>query len=239
MLIYPKPKLHLRDTVLCKGQALVLDAKNSGLRYLWNTREITQKIKIENSGYYWVKVSNKGCSLTDTVKVKFLLNAVPLFSEDVSFCMNEENKTLSVKVNPNSKVIWNTGATTPAISVTKEGVYWVKTESKDCGTQIDSTKVKLKPCDCELLVPNSFTPNEDNKNDYFFPVFQCEYSYYSLVISDRWANVVFSTNNINAKWDGRFKGNLCPEDIYVYRIESVEKGNDKKLIRSGHISLFR
>jgi gliding motility-associated-like protein len=144
-----------------------------------------------------------------------------------------------VKVNPNSKVVWNTGATTPAISVTKEGMYWVKTESKDCGTQIDSVKVKLKPCDCELLIPNSFTPNEDNKNDYFFPVFQCEYTYYSLVISDRWGNTVFSTNNLSAKWDGRFKGNLCPEDIYVYRFESTEKGNDKKLIRTGHISLFR
>ena len=90
-----------------------------------------------------------------------------------------------------------------------------------------------------MMVPNSFTPNEDNRNDFFFPVMQCEYSYYTITITDRWTNTVFSSNNINAKWDGRFKGNLCPEDIYVYKIESIEKGSEKRLVRNGHISLFR
>jgi len=61
----------LRDTTLCKGQVLLLDAKNAGMRYAWNTHESTQKIKVENSGSYWVKIVNKGCSVVDTVKVKF------------------------------------------------------------------------------------------------------------------------------------------------------------------------
>lgn len=90
-----------------------------------------------------------------------------------------------------------------------------------------------------MIIPNSFTPNEDNRNDYFFPVLQCDYSYFNLTITDRWGNTVYSSNNTNGKWDGRFKGNLCPEDIYIYRIESTEKGTDKKLVRNGHISLFR
>lgn len=237
--MYSKPRSYLRDTVVCKGQPLQLDARNPGMRYAWNTHETSQRIKIENSGRYWVKVMNKGCSLIDTVNVVFLQNATVSFNSEVSFCLNDENKLLSVKALPGSKVLWNTGATSPLIVPTKEGVYWVRTESKECGTQTDSVKVKLKACECEILIPNSFTPNEDNRNDYFFPVFQCDYSYYNLIISDRWGNTVFLTNNVNAKWDGRFKGNLCPEDIYVYRIESTEKGSDKKLVRSGHISLFR
>jgi gliding motility-associated-like protein len=237
--IYPKPKYHLRDTVLCKGQYFVLDAKNPGARYLWNTHENTQKIKVENSGLYWVKINNKGCSIIDTIKIKFLQNSAVNFNGEVTFCLNEENKILSVKASTGGKILWNTGATTTNINATKEGWYWVKTESKECGIQTDSVKVKLKACDCEMLVPNSFTPNEDNRNDYFFPVIQCEYSWYNITVSDRWGNVVFSSNNIGAKWDGRFKGNLCPEDIYVYHIESTEKGTDKKLIRNGHISLFR
>ncbi len=236
---YSKPRLDLRDTVLCKGQELTLDARNPGMKYSWSTHENTQKIRVESSGRYWVKISNAGCSMVDTVKVKFLQNAVTAFNSEVTFCLNEENKTLSVKPNPGCKVLWSTGSTSPSIQVARDGIYWVKTESRDCGTQTDSVKVKLKACECEMLIPNSFTPNEDNRNDYFFPVVQCEYVNYSLTISDRWGNTVFTTNNINAKWDGRFKGNLCPEDIYVYNIESTEKGTDKKLVRNGHISLFR
>ena len=75
-----------------------------------------------------------------------------------------------------------------------------------------------------MIIPNSFTPNEDNRNDYFYPVLQCEYSYFKITIMDKWENTVFTSNSVNGKWDGRFKGNLCPEEMYVYRIESVEKG---------------
>ena len=236
---YLKPKLNLHDTTLCKGKELVLDANNPGLRYVWSTDEITQKIKVDNSGSYWVKVINLGCTVTDTVKVKFLSDVILGFNPEMAFCLSDEVKTLSVKVNPGTKILWNTGASSQSVNAVSDGVYWVKTSSKNCGTQIDSVHVKLKACDCEMLIPNSFTPNEDNRNDYFFPVLQCDYSYYKITICDKWENTVFTSTNINSKWDGRFKGNLCPEELYIYRIESIEKGNDKKVVRSGKISLFR
>ncbi len=237
--LYSRPKLILRDTTLCKGQALTLDAGNTGMRYTWSTHETTQRIKVENTGRYWVKVSNRGCSASDTAKVKFQQVAAASFNSEVVFCLNDENKILSVKTDPENRITWSTGSTAPAIVATREGLYWVKTESRSCGVQTDSVRVKLKACECEILVPNSFTPNEDNRNDYFFPVSACDYSFFNIIISDRWGNTVFTSNSISARWDGRFKGNLCPEDIYVYRIETVEKGSDKKLVRNGHISLFR
>jgi len=237
--VYSKPRTGLRDTVLCKGKPLVLETKNPGMRYIWSTDETTPKIKVENSGQYWVKIINRGCSVSDTVNVKFLQGTTTNFGDEMSFCLSDENKVLSIKPIPGTKILWSTGAIYPSINITKEGTYWVKTENKNCGEQVDTVRVKLKACDCEMLIPNSFTPNEDNRNDYFFPVLQCEYSFYSMTISDKWGNVVFSTNNVNGKWDGRFKGNLCPEEVYVYRIESVEKGSDKKMPRTGHVSLFR
>lgn len=237
--LYSIPKRTLRDTTVCKGKSITLDAKNEGMRYSWNTNETTQKIKIENSGTYWVRITNGACVLVDTVNVRLLQGANATINKEVVFCLNEENKLLTVKVNPNTKILWNTGETSASIKATKEGNYWVKTQAHYCEEQTDTVRVKLKVCECEMIIPNSFTPNEDGKNDYFFPVLQCEYSYFVITITDRWNNTIFSSNNVNAKWDGRFKGNLCPEDIYVYRIESTEKGNDKKQVRTGKISLFR
>lgn len=237
--IYPKPKLNLRDTSLCNVKSFILDAKNSGSRFEWSTNEKSQKIKIDNSGTYWVKVSNLGCSSIDTIKVKFFPGASIGFNNEVVYCLSEQNKLLTVKVNLGSKILWNTGSTAPSIVITNEGLYWVKTENKNCGEQVDSVRVKLKVCDCEMMVPNSFTPNDDNRNDYFYPVLQCDYSYYKLIVTDKYDNTVFTGNSINAKWDGRYKGNLCPEELYIYRIESIEKGSDKKVLRSGKVSLIR
>lgn len=237
--MYSKPKRFLRDTTLCKGKMLTLDAKNSGLLYFWSTGETTQKIKVENANNYWVKITNLGCTVVDTAKVKFLPGAITGISNEATFCLSEENKTLNVKVNPGTKVLWNTGSTSPSITVTNDGIYWIRSESKNCGQQTDSIKVKLKACDCEMLIPNSFTPNEDNRNDYFFPVLQCEYSYFKMTILDRWENIVFSTISTKGKWDGRYKGNLCSEETYIYQIESIEKATGKKVPRFGQITLFR
>lgn len=237
--IYTKPKAYLKDTSFCVGKNVVLDARNSGMRYVWNTVERSQKIKVENPGTYWVKISNGICSITDSINVKVTAGINVSYNPEVSFCIKDETKQIGIKVNQAVKYFWNTGAITPSISVTKEGEYWVKTSNANCGSRVDTIKVKLKPCDCEMMIPNSFTPNEDNKNDYFFPVSQCDYSYFTLTITDRWTNVVYSSNNSSAKWDGRYKGNLCPEDIYIYKIETTEKGTDKKQIRSGKVSLFR
>lgn len=236
---FKKPIVKINDTLICNNNSAIIGFKNNQYKYSWSTEETSQKIKIETGGKYWVKINNKGCSVTDTFHVNFFKASSPNFGNEVTFCMSDENKLLSIKPAPGTKITWSNGSNANSIVPYKKGFYWVKAESKICGTTIDSVEVILKACDCEILVPNSFTPNEDDKNDYFFPVLTCEYSYYNFTIFDRWNNIVFQSNNINAKWDGRYKGNLCPDDIYVYRIETMEKNTEKKMVRNGQISLFR
>lgn len=236
---YPKPKLFIHDTMICNTNSALIDPKNNSYKYLWSNDETTSRLRIESSGLYWVKINNKGCTVVDTFRVTFNQGSVPNFGNEVSFCLSDENKTLSIKASPGTKITWSNGANTPSIVPVKAGMYWVKTDNKVCGIKTDSVNVKLKACDCEILVPNSFTPNEDDRNDYFYPVLTCDYTYYSFSVFDRWGNTVFVSNNINAKWDGRFKGNLCPDDIYVYHIETIEKNSGKKDTREGKVSLFR
>ncbi|MBS1637821.1 MAG: gliding motility-associated C-terminal domain-containing protein [Bacteroidetes bacterium] len=237
--VYEPPKIHLKDTTLCWGTSVKMEPPNKSYRYIWSTGDVNESIKIDHPGKFWVKAVNKGCTYTDTFRVTLNNSVIPNFGKEVLFCEGDENKTLSVKAAADVKLYWNTGAQTPSVNATREGIYWVKSISKACGKHTDSVTVKFKNCDCEMYIPTSFTPNDDDKNDYFFPVCQCEYQYFSLVIFDRWGNTVYVSNNINGKWDGKFKGNLCPDDIYVYKIEALQKNSDKKIIRSGHISLFR
>lgn len=234
-----RPKFNIKDTLLCGTNPIFISMKNKNWKYTWSTNETSDNIKIEKPGKYWVKINNKGCMYTDTFKVMASVGTIPNFGKEFLVCESEPNKTLSVRSPNDVKLYWNTGAVSPSINATKEGIYWVKSISKTCGTRTDSVTVKFKNCDCEVYIPNSFTPNEDDKNDVFAPVFQCEYGNFYLTIVDRWGNTVYSSTNINSKWDGRFKGNPCPDDVYIYHLEAIQKGNDKKLIKNGHISLFR
>jgi len=239
LAVKPRPKKKLRDTILCRNSTVELNSTNDHFYHLWSTGEKTQKIKVTQEGTYWVKISNGICSLSDTIRVKSFGTGKALVPKEMSFCLNETNKTIVVKPTAGAKLKWNTGSIHSSIEVTYPGWYWVQSQVMPCKAQRDSVFVDLKGCECEMLIPNSFTPNEDNRNDYFFPVTECEYSYFIMTISDRWGNLIYTTNQSTGKWDGRFKGNLCPEEIYVYKIESTEKGGEKRQVRTGHVSLFR
>ena len=48
---------------------------------------------------------------------------------------------------------------------------------------------------------NTFTPNNDGKNDYFQPT-GLGISEYKIYIYNRWGEEVFYSDNINLCWDG-------------------------------------
>lgn len=233
-----RPRYNIRDTVICSGSILVIKP-DTKYKYSWGNGDPSENLKIDRPGKYWIKLNNKGCYFADTFRVSSANGVIPNFGKEVLVCESDNNKILSVRAPADTKLYWNTGENTTAINATKEGVYWVKSTSKNCGTKTDSVTVKYKNCDCDMYIPNSFTPNDDDRNDYFAPVFQCEYSYFLLTIFDRWGNTVYTSTNVNGRWDGKFKSNPCPDDVYVYKIEAVQRSSEKKISRSGHISLFR
>jgi len=234
-----KPTISIQDTMMCIGKPILLKFNHPTYKfYLPEGKTPIYQLYIPTAGRYSVKIDNRGCSIIRQFEVKSIQPTIPEHKE-YTFCASDENKKISVKHNGISSVLWSNGSTQKSTIVDREDNYWVKISDRYCGTRIDTIVVKFKPCNCEILVPNSFTPNEDGKNDYFYPVLSCEYSYYNLTIYDKWNNVVFSTNNPNAKWDGRYKGNPLPEDVYVYKIETIEKNTDKKNSRTGKIALIR
>ncbi len=235
----PPPHFHIKDTILCIGKTLNMPLQHPEYKfYLPDTKENLQQLKIDHPGTYYINITNKGCTATEKFEVKSIHPTTPEHKE-YTFCISDENKKIVLRHNGISQIQWNNGVQQKTLTIDAEGAYWVKIFDKYCGTKTDTIEVKFKACNCEILIPNTFTPNEDEKNDTFTPILSCEYSYYSLTIYDKWTNIVFFTNNPNAKWDGKYKGNPLPEDIYIYKLETTEKNSDKKNTRSGKITLIR
>jgi len=92
-------------------------------------------------------------------------------------------------------------------------------------------------------IPNSFTPDGDNKNDIFIPVllgYDEENPEYEMAIFDRWGIPVFTTNNIDEGWDGNdMDGKPKKIGSYIYLVKIRSKYSAEKLEFNGSINLIR
>lgn len=93
-----------------------------------------------------------------------------------------------------------------------------------------------------IEVPNVFTPNGDQTNSYF-QIFVPggtldDIALLTMKIYSRWGNLVYDNDTPDTGWDGTYKGEPCPMDVYAYVIE-VEYVDGRKEAVRGDITLVR
>ena len=94
-----------------------------------------------------------------------------------------------------------------------------------------------------LFIPNTFSPNGDGVNDRFYPSGKGINMIRNMRVFNRWGEVVFermsfSANDASAGWDGLFKGQVLPPDVYVYTCEVLCQNNEL-LSFKGDVTLLR
>ncbi|MFN3876389.1 MAG: gliding motility-associated C-terminal domain-containing protein, partial [Flavobacteriales bacterium] len=92
-----------------------------------------------------------------------------------------------------------------------------------------------------LWVPNSFTPNSDDKNEGFAPVaIGIDEEFYRFEVFDRWGMRVFSSERVGEAWDGTLPGGSeAPVDVYVWKLLSKDAFSSARVERMGHVTLLR
>ena len=89
-----------------------------------------------------------------------------------------------------------------------------------------------------VYVPNSFTPNGDGKNDLFrIRTYGLDHITVFRVFN-RWGEMVFETTDINAGWDGTWRGALCFPAVYVWYIEGT-CFSGQQVVMKGNVTLIR
>ena len=92
-------------------------------------------------------------------------------------------------------------------------------------------------------IPNTFTPNGDEFNQTFKPIFSNSIDpyNYSFYIYNRWGHVIFETHDIERGWDGLFgeDGIPVPQGTYNYKIIVKFSETDERKEFFGHINLVR
>lgn len=102
-------------------------------------------------------------------------------------------------------------------------------------------KFTLVNSDPLIFVPNTFTPNDDTRNDTFRPVlngYTEEAGWkYKFMVFDRWGLKIFQTTDRAEGWDGTVGGKEPVVDVYVWKVVVERDGDAEDFI--GHISLLR
>lgn len=94
--------------------------------------------------------------------------------------------------------------------------------------------------DVTLFAPNTFTPDADEFNQSWRIYLSGIDVYdYTLFIYNRWGEVVWESHDIEAAWDGTFKGREVQSGTYVWTIECRDKYNDEKFTFNGHLNVLR
>ncbi len=90
-----------------------------------------------------------------------------------------------------------------------------------------------------FYMPNAFTPNGDQANDVFKPVYRGNiFRQYHLAVYSRWGERVFETRTPGEGWDGRHRGRLMNSDVYVYIFEYEYDTGEKSALRK-EVTLLR
>lgn len=140
-------KLALRDTVVCQGKVIRLDAGNAGATYLWSNGATTQTIEVKNANTYAVTVTKDGCSVSGSSKITFS-NAAVDAGQNLILC---EGKSGQLSASGGTSYTWSpstglssTNIPNPTVKPTKTTVYYVAINTGGiCGIIRDSVLVSV------------------------------------------------------------------------------------------------
>jgi gliding motility-associated-like protein len=113
---------------------------------------------------------------------------------------------------------------------------------KNAEAQIEITPVY------DITTPNIFTPDPDGGgngaynpwdlgNDVFYPFIRYVKDY-RMRVFNRWGELIFESNDPNRGWDGYYRGQLSPQDVYVYQLwVRFVDGKERQVL--GDLTLMR
>jgi gliding motility-associated-like protein len=219
--------IKLKDTFFCSVPNLFTQKiSDYSVSILWNDGDTSHIKAFSNTGKYYVTIFNSCGSYTDSFEIIRKELPVKVLQENEYFC---QGSWITLKGRqPSTGVFdyeWDTGLKGPELVAKNKSTFTLITRNA-CGSRSDQVNVYMANCDCEICIPNAFTPtNSDGRNDVFKPSLDCKYtnclvknSY--MRIYNKWGEKLHDAP-VTEGWDGTFMGSLVPEGEYIYLVYIV------------------
>lgn len=235
----------------CEGTPVQLNA-SGGDTYLWSPPASVSNPAIPNpisntstTTNFSVTITESNCNVTQTLITTLTVNPLPLVkatkSNDIDCSIDFSNLLASGA----AQYIWtpvtglnNSTIANPVAKPITTTRYTVRGTNTFGCTNNDSVDVTVSQIGKSFyLMPNSFTPNGDGKNDCFGIKYWGIVEQVEFFIYNRYGERVFYTTDVNKCWNGKFKTDKPEPGNYVYYIKAktacgtVQKKGNVLLIR--------
>jgi gliding motility-associated-like protein len=205
------------DREICANTSTIELPKN--YNYLWFDKDSTNNYKVYQSGLHWVIAKTKeGCLTRDSANLIFKnFDSIPSLS-DKKICENGFYTISLPKGHDN--YTWADGSTAVDRNLTS-GDYELVVNTSQNNELCYQTKANFKVSNWSLTVPNTITPNGDNKNENFV-VLGLDHQYnFHFTVYNRWGAQIFEDLNYKNSW-----GATADLATGVYFIEAKVKEFD-------------
>ena len=245
---------------LCKGSSVKLNVSGASF-YSWSPAGGLSSTTIANpiaspsasTVYTVIGTSDINACFADTAQVSILVAPIPTFNIIDSFVTINVGSSYQFKTSGSADVmqwLWlppfglSCSNCAQPLAQPKSNITYTATASTIFGcTATDNIRIEVVCNNANIFIPNTFSPNADGSNDYFYPRGTGLFNIKSMRIFNRWGVLVFSKTNFAPEsekqgWDGKYYGNPQQPDVYVYVIDVLCE-NGTVLSYKGNVTLIR
>jgi len=263
--VYQTPVISItgKDTICINSTenfAALIGAPDSTIRWNWTFGNGTSSqiqnpsVTYSSAGDYNVQLiaSNKlGCSdsASHMVNVVPLPTAMPVTNPitiisggSAQINMNYTGPIVSYNWLPTQHLDC-TDCPQPTANPPRTTDYTVLIQDRYGCKNSSNVTVRVVCGDQNFFIPNTFSPNGDGVNDIFYLRGSGLFRINSLMIFNRWGEIVFEKKNLSINdplggWDGTYKGKKAKPDVYIYQIEIV-CNNGETIKYAGNVALIQ
>lgn len=238
------------EYAICEGQRVTLTASGDG-RFLWepatglsNPQASNPVASPRDSTQYKVVLTNSyGCKDSALVSVNVYRNPEVHVGGDKTIVRGDSVLLQGDVKGTAVRYLWtpplymdNNAVFTPLVFPPVDTRYTLTAESTvGCGRAEGSVMVSVFN---DIYVVNSFTPNNDGKNDRFRVVAADGYQLLKFQVFNRWGQLLYSARDLSGGWDGKANGNPQPEGSYVYFLQ-IKSSAGRIITKKGTVTLIR
>ncbi len=225
--ILERPVLALSNQSICPKDSIILkpEVQNKNPLFKWKWSFESQEISgdtlsfksVKKPGLYSISYGKENCfSNTEA-----LLNFHPLPDtktnpEKVNYC--EEFGSIILDGGQSYSHLWfHEGETQKDISISIPGTYIVKLGTEYNCYKLDTVTVESR-CAPQIFVPTAFTP-EISGNNQVHKIFGYNIGSFSMMIFNRWGEIIYESKDIKQPWDGYYRNELMPSGVYPWVIK--------------------
>ena len=235
------------------------DGNNGTINWNWDfgndsTSDLQNPVMIyTDTGQYVIRltVGNGGCSDTVTKTINLQNKIVASFIAPVGVCPGDPVELFNKSSGNIDRWEWNFGngvnsnlQNPPPYQYAINGIttsYTIKLVASISQFNCSDTAMHIIKAvkNCYAAIPTAFTPNNDGLNDFLYPLNASKADQMEFRIYNRMGQLVFSSNTVSKKWDGKFLGVPQDSGLFVWMLSYTHRDTGEKIFLKGTTMLLR